>query len=95
MTPTPPVVGETTVARLTLRDEARRPIDGAKLRIEGHMSHPGMAPFIVTPEEEGDGLYEAHLEFTMAGDWILLVTGELPGQRRLSHRIEVTNVQPK
>lgn len=94
MTPTPPTVGETTIATLTLRDRARQPVRGAKLRIEGHMSHPGMAPFIVIPEEKGDGLYEAHLEFTMRGDWILLVTGELSGQRRLSHRIEVTNAQP-
>src|SRR4029453_4270310 len=42
--PAPPVTGAATVARLTIRDRDNRPVTGARLRLEGLMSHPGMAP---------------------------------------------------
>lgn len=93
MAPTPPVVGASIVGRITLRDGGQ-PVAGARLQVEGHMSHPGMAPVIVPASERRAGVYEATWQFTMRGDWILLVTGTLPDGRRLSHRIEVPNVQP-
>jgi hypothetical protein len=37
-----------------------------------------MAPLIPTVTDQGEGVYVAYLQFTMAGDWTLLVTGELP-----------------
>ena len=83
MTPRPPVAGEATLVELTLRDASRRPVRGAKLQVEGHMSHPGMAPLTATAVERGDGVYEIRLRFTMRGDWILLVTGELPDGSRI------------
>ena len=56
----------------------RNPSTGARLRLEGLMSHPGMAPVVAEVVERGDGAYDAPLQFTMAGDWILFVTGQLP-----------------
>ena len=50
--------------------------------LEGLMSHPGMAPVTAAVTERGNGEDQAPLQFTMAGDWILLVTGELPGGGR-------------
>ena len=47
------------------------------------MSHPGMAPVVADVVERGDGVYDAPLQFTMAGDWILLVTGQLADGRGL------------
>jgi hypothetical protein len=94
MTPKLPVVGATTLAELALRDAARRPVRGAKLRVEGHMSHPGMAPLIATAAERADGIYEIRLQFTMRGDWILLVKGELPDGRTITHRVDVTATGP-
>ena len=41
-----------------------------------------MAPVVADVIERGDGEYEAPLQFTMAGDWILLVTGQLPDGSR-------------
>jgi hypothetical protein len=92
--PAPPVAGAAGVARLTLRDAAQRPIDGARLTLEGHMSHPGMAPVVSVVQERGNGIYEAPIQFTMAGDWILVVTGDLPGLGRLTRQIEVVGVRP-
>jgi YtkA-like protein len=80
--------GAATLATLTLRDPARRPVRGAHLQITGFMSHPGMAPLIVTVEEQGNGIYEAYLRFTMVGDWSLLVTGQLPDGRMISSSLK-------
>lgn len=82
------------MGEVTLRDAARRPVRGAKLQVEGHMSHPGMAPVIAKAAERADGVYEVQLQFTMRGDWILLVTGELPDGRRINHRVDVTTTGP-
>lgn len=92
LAPSPPVVGP---AVLTLRcvDGDGRPVRGATLRVEGHMSHPGMAPVLATATERDEGTYEAELELTMRGDWILLVSGSLPNGETLDRRIEVPNVR--
>jgi YtkA-like len=92
--PAPPVVGTPIVARLTLRNADEQPVTGARLRLEGLMSHPGMAPVLAAVVERGNGEYEAPLQFTMAGDWILLVTGELPGGVQMKKQIEITGVRP-
>jgi hypothetical protein len=92
VTPAPASVGS---ARLQLRvlDAARQPVRGAQLKIEAQMSHPGMAPLVVTATERGNGLYEAELQFTMGGDWILIVEGSLSNGARVHHRIDVPNVR--
>jgi len=92
--PAPPVVGAPLVANVTLRDSARQPVRGARLEIEVHMSHPGMAPILAAAEEQGDGVYQVRFRFTMAGDWIVLVKGSLPDGRMLNQRIDVANVRP-
>jgi hypothetical protein len=92
--PSPPLAGTPIVARLTLRDAEQKPIIGARLRLEGMMSHPGMAPVSAAVTEKGNGEYEAPLQFTMAGDWILLVTGELPSGVAFKKQIEITGVRP-
>ena len=92
--PSPPFAATPTVVRLTLRDRDQKPVTGARLRLEGLMSHPGMAPVTATVTERGNGEYEGPLQFTMAGDWILLVTGELPGGGQIKKQIEINGVRP-
>jgi hypothetical protein len=92
--PSPPVVGAPITAHVTLRDADQAPLTGARLRLEGMMSHPGMAPVIAAVVERGNGSYDAALRFTMAGDWILLLTGELPGGVQFKKQIEIAGVRP-
>jgi hypothetical protein len=73
-----------------LRDRDGEPIRGARLRLEGHMAHPGMAPVIATAEERDAGVYQIRLQFTMPGSWILLLTGTLPDGRGLDRRIDTS-----
>jgi hypothetical protein len=80
--------GAMTLATVTLRDSARRPVRGARLEIKGFMSHPGMAPLVVTVTEKGEGVYVTYLRFSMAGDWNLLITGELPDGQRITSSLK-------
>ena len=57
------------------------------------MSHPGMAPVLAPARERDAGVYEADLQFTMRGDWILLLEGAVPGGAGISHRIDVPGVR--
>jgi hypothetical protein len=92
--PSPPVAGAPLVARLMLRDSAKEPITGARLRFEGLMSHPGMAPVTADIVERDSGTYEAQMQFSMAGDWILLVTGQLADGTPIKKQIEIAGVRP-
>lgn len=81
VSPTPPAVGP---ARLTVRltSESGDPVAGADVAIEGTMSHPGMNPERAETMEEVPGVYVAELfDFTMAGDWVLIVSAAHPDGR--------------
>jgi len=93
MEPSPPLAGGDVVARLTLRDRANKPIVGAKLHVEGQMSHPGMTPVVSDMIERGDGLYEARLRLTMEGDWTLVVAGELHDGARITKQLDLAGVR--
>jgi hypothetical protein len=91
--PAAPRVG---LAELTfeLRDAAGAALTGAAVRVEGHMTHAGMRPVIARATETTPGAYAAAIEFTMAGDWVLLVHVVRPDGGRVEHRIDVPRVEP-
>lgn len=84
------VVGPATLI-VTLRDAGGAPVTGAAVRVEGHMTHPGMTPIqaAAAAADRARGVYQAEIEFTMAGDWVLLVSAVLPGGQRIEGRIDV------
>jgi YtkA-like protein len=90
--PDPPRTGPVTVT-LKLADSVGRPIDGAKINLEGNMSHPGMRPVFSEAREVEPGRYEAALEFTMRGDWVILFHLTLPDGRRMQRQIDVKGVR--
>ena len=92
LTPAAPVVGPGTLT-VTLRDPAGSAVSGARVRLEGHMSHPNMAPIIADASERTTGIYVAPFNFSMPGDWVLLVSAALPDGERVEERIDVAHVR--
>ena len=90
--PSPPKVGP---ARLTLavKDDQDRPVEGAKLKLEGNMAHAGMKPVFADAKEDRPGRYRAEMEFTMAGDWFVLIDGQLADGRSFHKKIDVKGVK--
>jgi hypothetical protein len=93
LTPSSPAVGPATLT-VTLRRSSGNAVAGASVRLEAHMSHPGMTPVIAAASERSPGEYVMPFTFTMPGDWVLLVSATLPDEGRVEKRIEVANVRP-
>ena len=91
--PSPPKVGSSKVA-LDLT-EGGQALVGAKVHIEGNMNHAGMVPVLADATEDSPGHYTAELEFTMGGDWILLVDATTVDGRQLNWRKDVSGVRSK
>lgn len=95
MAPTPPIVGPNRLV-LSISDPEGNPVQGADVRLEGTMSHAGMVPVIRGAEEEGGGRYRIDdFEFTMGGDWILLVHVTLPDGRTGTLRRDTRAIAPR
>ena len=82
ISPTPPGVGPARLL-ITLRDSSGGLIEGARIEVEGNMSHAGMVPVLDTAQAQEPGRYAVpDFRFTMAGDWILTVRATLPDGRK-------------
>lgn len=90
--PQPPRTGPATVSiHLTTAEGA--PLSGADLQLEGNMSHAGMTPVFAGARETAPGRYQASLNFTMGGDWFIILTARFPDGRRLERQVPVPGVQ--
>ncbi len=92
VSPDPATVGTATVV-VTLHNADEQPIGGAEMELEGTMTHAGMVPVFADAVETSTGQYEATLEFTMGGDWIIIVRATLPDGRSLEREIDVPGVK--
>lgn len=90
--PQPARVGATTID-IKLTDKNGAPVGGARVDLEGNMSHAGMGPVSVEAKEIQAGKYRGTLQLTMAGDWIVLVHVTLPDGQTLQRQIELSGVR--
>jgi hypothetical protein len=89
LTPDPPTVGQADlVVRLTDADNS--PLTGASVSLKADMTHAGMTPVFGQAIEDGDGRYRTTFEWTMAGDWILTVTGTLADGRTFQRELQTS-----
>src|ERR1700750_654712 len=63
--PQPPRVGAATITVRVTQPSTGKPITGANVRLEGNMSHAGMAAVFAETTEVEPGLYRTNMEFTM------------------------------
>ena len=87
--PATPVVGDGALL-VTLHDPDGKPVTGARLQIEGNMSHAGMQPSFgkVTAEEAGQ--YIVAIPWTMGGDWTVDIKATLADGRVIARRFPLT-----
>jgi len=78
---------------LSLTDAAARAMSGARVTLEGTMSHPGMAPVFGETREIGAGRYQGRLNLTMGGDWVLLAHVTLANGRTVVQQVGLERVR--
>lgn len=93
--PDPPAVGEVALSLRLTDARTGRAVEGAEVKLEGNMSHPGMRPVFGAARETGPGRYEARMELTMAGDWIVLVNAALPDGRAVQRQVHLRGVRAR
>jgi hypothetical protein len=87
--PSSPVVGKGTVI-VTVQDASGKPLDDARLEVEGNMSHAGMEPSFGRAETGQGGVYRVPFKWTMSGDWYVDVKLTLPDGRVAKRRFPAT-----
>lgn len=91
--PSPPKVGDAQVT-VAVQDAVGKPVEGAKVRVEGNMNHAGMKPAFADLDQEPEpGKYSGTLHFTMGGDWFLLITTTTPDGVKTEHKVDVPGVR--
>ncbi len=90
--PQPVRPGGSTVT-IQLADRSGTPISHAHIKVEGDMSHPGMAPVFGEASETAPGSYQAHLDFNMPGDWVVLLHIRLNNGKKIEQQVDVRGVE--
>lgn len=90
--PWPARVGVTTVT-LKVADSGGHAVSGARIALEADMSHPGMRPEFGETREVAAGRYQGQLNFTMPGDWVLLMHVTLADGRKVERQTDVRGVR--
>lgn len=89
--PQPPHVGPAAIT-LKIFDATGKPVSGADVRLEGNMTHAGMAPSFGAAKEIAPGQYRTTLDFSMGGDWIILVQVTMPAGNKIERQFAVKGV---
>src|SRR5215216_266826 len=93
ITPQPPRAGQVTIT-MRVTDASGRPLTGARIKLEGNMTHAGMVPAFADVTEFEPGRYRANMELSMAGDWLIVVHLTLPDGSTVDRQFEIKGVAP-
>lgn len=91
--PQPPRVGQVEIW-LNIKDASQTPLMGARIKLEGNMSHAGMSPVFADALEVAPGEYRTSMELSMAGDWMILVHLTMRDGSKLERQFEIKGVAP-
>jgi YtkA-like len=90
--PAPAKVGSATIT-IRLKDGDGKPIPAAHSAVEADMSHPGMSPVMGDAKQAEPGRYKCPVNFTMAGDWVILLHIALADGRKLERQLDIGSVR--
>ena len=88
--PQPPRVGPVTITVRVI--QSGKPVTGAQTKLELNMSHAGMAPVFADAKEIEPGRYQAKVQLTMAGDWSLVVSVNMPDGTKSFRSFDIKGV---
>lgn len=84
-----PAPGSATI-QVRLSDTNGSPVRNATLEVRGDMTHAGMAPVFSDMVEVSTGTYAtADFVFTMGGDWVITVSGNLEDGTAIERSFEL------
>jgi YtkA-like protein len=86
--PPAPSVGPARLT-ITLSGATADLLGQANVGVVGYMTHPGMTPAVATVTRREPDIYDAALDLSMPGDWVLVATVRLPDGRRLESKTAV------
>lgn len=87
--PNPPLVGEASL-QVVITDANGQAVQGASVDVRGDMNHAGMTPVIREDLlTDANGLVEIPFEWTMGGDWFVVVTATLPDGTTAERRFDL------
>lgn len=92
ITPQPLKAGPAMVA-LDIAGSKGAPVTGAHITLEADMSHPGMAPAFADTKEVSPGRYQGNINFSMGGDWVVLVHIRLADGQKIEREVPVTGIR--
>lgn len=87
--PFPAHIGQTRLV-IQVNGKDGQPIDDAHLSIKGDMTHAGMVPVLAEVDGGQNGVYEVPFEWTMAGDWVVSVSLQLPDGSTAQQRFDIS-----
>ena len=85
--PEKPKAGE-VLLRLTLTDQAGKPVTNAQVTFVYTMPMPGMTDSKATARHTKDGLYEGTAMFGMGGTWVVTVNLTIPGRPLVAQQFQ-------
>ena len=89
--PEQPKAGD-LLLRLTLTDQASKPVSNAQVTFVYRMLMPGMTDSKMTAHHIKNGLYEGTVMFGMAGTWVVTVKVTIPGQLPIAEKFQFSVV---
>jgi Cu(I)/Ag(I) efflux system membrane fusion protein len=74
--------------KLTLTDQAGKPVTNAQVVFVYTMPMPGMMDSKAPARHTKDGLYEGNVLFAMGGTWVVTVNATVPGQPPIAEKFQ-------
>jgi hypothetical protein len=90
--PAVPRIGA-NIFTVTLSDKSGARFTGARVTLEGDMTHPGMSPVFGDAKEIAPGRYQGRLDLAMPGDWTILFHITLASGQTFDRQVQLRNLQ--
>lgn len=75
---------------ITLNHLDGAPLYNAKVKLEATMNHAGMIPILIDASNTKENIYEATMNLTMKGGWIVFINIKLDDHQEIKKTIHFT-----